>query len=128
MEVDVTLESGVMGRASVSYGASAGSKEAFVLLDDDKSRYNGKGMLKAVENVNKKIAPIIIGHEVGDQRGIDELMIKADGTDNKSNFGANAILGVSMAVARAAAKEQGLELYAYLAKSNNLSTANYQLP
>lgn len=128
VQVDVVLESGVLGRASVSYGASAGSKEAFVLLDGDLKRYNGKGMLKAVANVNEKIAQLIVGSDASDQRGIDEFMIKADGTENKSNFGANAILGVSMAVARAAALEEKLELYEYLAKYYQLPTDNYQLP
>jgi enolase len=128
VEVDVTLESGAMGRASVSYGASAGSKEAFVLLDGDRHRYNGKGMLKAVANVNEKIAPIIIGHDANDQRGIDDEMIKADSTENKSNFGANAILGVSMAVCRAAALSENLELYQYLAKCYPLPTTHYPLP
>lgn len=114
VEVDVTLENGVAGRASVSYGASAGSKEAFVLLDGDKKRYNGKGMLKAVANVNEKIAPKLVGKDVTDQRETDQLMIDADATENKSNLGANAILGVSMAVARAAAESENLELYQYL--------------
>ncbi len=114
VEVEVTLENGIKGEASVSYGASAGSKEAFVLLDGDAKRYGGKGMLKAVANVNEKITPLLIGQDASDQRGIDKLMIDADGTENKSNFGANAILGVSMAVARAAAAEAGLELFQYL--------------
>lgn len=114
VEVRVVLESGVEGRASVAYGVSAGSKEAVVLLDGDMRRYNGQGMLKAVGSVNEKIAPLIIGCDALDQRGIDELMIKADGTQNKSSLGANAILGVSMAVARAAAVSQNLELYSYL--------------
>jgi enolase len=101
LEVSVKLDDGSLGEASVSYGASAGSKEAFVLLDEDPSRYRGKGMLKAVSNVNEKIAPLLIGKESSDQRGLDKLMIEADGTENKQNFGANAILGVSMAIARA---------------------------
>lgn len=122
VEVDVILENGMIGRASVSYGVSAGSKEAVVLLDNDPKRYNGKGMLKAVANVNEKIAPMIIGKEVTDQRGIDETMITADGTENKSNFGANAILGVSMAVARAAAAGQKMELYEYLQRAYGIMT------
>lgn len=128
VEVDVILQDGLLGRASVSYGASAGSMEAFVLLDKDPKRYHGKGMLKAVANVNDKIRPLIIGHDANDQRGIDELLIKADGTENKSNFGANAILGVSMAVARAAAASKKLELYEYLATNYKLPTTNYKLP
>lgn len=128
VEVKVILESGTIGIASVSYGASAGSKEAFVLLDGDKARYNGKGMLKAVANVNEKIAPLVIGQEAEDQRKIDDIMIKADGTDNKSNFGANAILGVSMAVCRAAANEQKLELFEYLTRCYNLQSTIYNLP
>ncbi|MDE2312310.1 MAG: phosphopyruvate hydratase, partial [Patescibacteria group bacterium] len=85
VEVDVTLKSGVVGRASVSYGVSAGSKEAFVLVDEDKGRYGGKGMLKAVANVNQKLAPMLVGKDAADQRGLDKLMIDADGTDNKHN-------------------------------------------
>lgn len=129
LEVDVMLDDGSIGVASVSYGASAGSKEAFVLLDDDNKRYNGKGMLKAVQNVNDKIAPLIVGKDPTNQRAIDEMMIKADGTENKSNFGANAILGVSMAVTRAAAASQNLPLYKYLASTYNLpaSPAGRQL-
>ena len=130
VEVDVTLESGAVGRASVSYGVSAGSKEAFVLVDDDKNRYNGKGMLTAVANVNKKISPMVIGKDASGQREIDEMMIKADGTENKSNFGANAILGVSMAVARAAALSEKLELYQYLRQAYQIAdkSARYTLP
>jgi len=123
VEVKVELESGAIGIASVSYGASAGSKEAFVLFDGDKSRYNGKGMLKAVENVNEKISPLLIGKDSLDQRAVDKILINADGTENKKNLGANAILGVSMAVCRAAAASENLELYAYLSKAYNLGTA-----
>jgi enolase len=121
VEVKVTLESGVVGLASVSYGASAGSKEAFILLDNDKSRYNGKGMLKAVANVNEKLAPLLAGKNASNQRALDGIMISADNTENKSNLGANAILGVSMAIARAGAVSEGLELYQYLQKSYNIS-------
>lgn len=128
MEVKVILEDGTIGVASVSYGASAGSKEAFVLLDGDKGRYNGKGMLKAVTNVNEKIAPLIIGKDANEQRAIDELMIKVDGTENKSNFGGNAILGVSMAVARAAAASENLELYSYLHKAFEITDSSWKLP
>jgi len=136
LEVDVILDNNVLGTASVSYGLSAGSKEAFVLLDEDpstglgtgKKRYAGNGMLKAVANVNEKIAPLLIGKNAADQRGIDETMIKADGTENKSNFGANAILGVSMAVARAAAASQNLPLYKYLATCYMIRDTSFKLP
>jgi enolase len=128
VEVTVKLDDGSIGEASVSYGASAGSKEAFVLLDGDKSRYNGKGMLKAVNNVNEKIAPLLTGKEAADQRAIDAAMLAADGTENKSQLGANAILGVSMAVARAAANSQNLELYEYLSKTHNLTPNTSSLP
>jgi enolase len=112
----------------VSYGASAGSKEAFVLLDEDPSRYRGKGMLKAVSNVNEKIAPLLLGKESSDQRGLDKLMIEADGTENKQNFGANAILGVSMAIARASAASARMELFQFLQKSFNLPSEIVNLP
>ena len=120
VEVDVILDNGTVGTASVSYGESAGSKEAFVLLDKDAERYHGKGMLKAVANVNEKLAPLLVGKDASDQRGIDSLMIQADGTENKSQLGANAILGVSMAVARASANDSNLELYESLATTYNL--------
>ncbi len=128
VEVEVTLENGIKGEASVSYGASAGSKEAFVLLDNDAKRYGGKGMLKAVKNVNEKIAPILTGKDASNQREIDKLMIEADGTENKSAFGANAILGVSMAVARAAAADAGLELFQYLDSCYMLHATFSHLP
>lgn len=128
VEVDIFLESGVFGRASVSYGASAGSKEAFVLLDEDESRYGGKGMLKAVANINEKITPLLLGKDAGNQREIDKIMKEADGTENKQNFGANAILAVSMAVARAAAKEDKLELYEYLRKTFEIKNNSWKLP
>jgi len=128
VEVKVTLESGVSGTASVSYGASAGSKEAFVLFDADPNRYNGKGMLKAVANVNEKIAPLLIGLDALNQREIDRTMIQADNTERKSNFGANAILGVSMAVARAQAAADGLELYEYLRQAFDIENTGYKLP
>lgn len=103
VEVDVYLESGAKGRAIVPSGASTGAHEAVELRDGDKSRYLGKGVLKAVENVNEIIAPEVIGMDALDQVGIDKLMITLDGTHNKGKLGANAILAVSMAVARAAA-------------------------
>lgn len=114
LEVTVTLEPGATGEASVSYGASAGSREATVLLDGDEKRYGSKGMLRAVENINGEIRKILIGQEASDQREVDRIMIDLDGTENKSRLGGNAILGVSMAVARAQAAEESLPLYKYL--------------
>jgi len=114
VEVEVTLESGSMGRALVPSGASTGEREALELRDGDKKRYKGKGVLKAVENVNETIAPKLEGLDALEQASIDNLMIELDGTENKSNLGANAILGVSMAVARAAADFVGLPLYQYI--------------
>ena len=114
VEADVLLESGVMGRAAVPSGASTGSREAIELRDGDKSRYMGKGVLKAVEHVNTEICEAIIGLDVEDQTFLDRTMIELDGTENKSRLGANAILAVSMAIARAAAEESGLPLYRYL--------------
>ncbi|ABB32597.1 enolase [Geobacter metallireducens RCH3] len=118
LEVEVFLESGVMGRAAVPSGASTGEREALELRDGDKSRYLGKGVLKAVDNVNNIIAEQIIGMEATDQIGIDQRMLDLDGTEYKSNLGANAILGVSLAVAKAAAEEVGLPLYQYIGGSN----------
>ena len=103
VEVDVLLESGIVGRASVPSGASTGENEALELRDGDKKRYGGKGVLKAVENINNIIAPALIGKSTLDQVGIDHAMLALDGTKTKSNLGANAILGVSLAVAKAAA-------------------------
>lgn len=128
LEVTVTLESGITGEASVSYGVSAGSKEAFVLLDNDPKRYGGKGMLTAAANVNQKIRPLLLGKDADDQKAVDQLMLTADGTENKSNLGANAILGVSMAVARAAANAQNLPLYKYLRQAFSISLPTYTLP
>ncbi|WAA11938.1 phosphopyruvate hydratase [Fervidibacillus halotolerans] len=118
VEVEVYTESGAFGRALVPSGASTGEYEAVELRDGDKSRYLGKGVLKAVENVNEHIAPEIVGFNVLDQVGVDRALIELDGTDNKGKFGANAILGVSMAVARAAADFLGVELYQYLGGFN----------
>lgn len=118
VEVDVLLECGVMGRASVPSGASTGEHEALELRDGDKSRYLGKGVLKAVENINNVIAPHLIGMPATDQRGIDYAMIKLDGTATKSKLGANAILGVSLAVAKAAANYLELPLYRYIGGVN----------
>ncbi|MGR6837045.1 phosphopyruvate hydratase [Syntrophomonas erecta] len=114
VEVEVILEDGTMGRAIVPSGASTGAYEAVELRDGDKARYNGKGVLQAVENVNNIIAPEVIGMEVTRQVEIDQLMIELDGTDNKGKLGANAILGVSLAVARAAANYLQMPLYQYI--------------
>ena len=119
IEVEVYLESGAMGRASVPSGASTGMYEAVELRDGDKDVYMGKGVLKAVENVNEIIAPEVTGMNVFDQIGIDKVMIELDGTANKARLGANAILGVSLAVAKAAAEELGLPLYQYLGGVNS---------
>lgn len=118
VEVEVTLESGAFGRAQVPSGASTGAFEAVELRDGDQNRYLGKGVTKAVDNVNDIIAPEIIGLDARDQVGIDQLMIELDGTNNKGKLGANAILGVSLAVARAAAEACGLPLYQYLGGVN----------
>jgi enolase len=114
VEADVLLESGVIGRAAVPSGASTGSREAVELRDGDKQRYLGKGVLKAVENVNTEICEAIIGLDASEQAFIDKILIDLDGTENKSRLGANAMLAVSMAVAKAAAEESGLPLYRYL--------------
>jgi enolase len=118
LEVEVFLDSGAMGRAAVPSGASTGEREALELRDCDKSRYLGKGVLKAVSNVNDQIAEQIIGMEASDQIGIDRKMLELDGTEYKSKLGANAILGVSLAVAKAAADEAGLPLYHYIGGAN----------
>lgn len=123
VEVDVTLESGAFGRASVPSGASTGENEALELRDGDKKRYLGKGVLKAVENVNKVIAPALIGMCGLEQRAIDKKMIELDGTKTKSKLGANAILGVSLAVAKAAADYLAIPLYRYIGGTNT-----YTLP
>jgi len=114
LEVDVILDNGAHGRAGVPSGASTGENEAVELRDGDAKRYGGKGTLKAVDNVNKKIAAAVIGLDARDQEEIDHTMIQLDGTKNKAKFGANAILGVSMAAAKAAAEAVGLPLYRYL--------------
>ncbi len=121
VEVDVMLESGVIGRASVPSGASTGENEALELRDGDKKRYLGKGTLKAVENVNKVINPALIGMSALEQRAIDHKMIALDGTKTKSKLGANAILGVSMAVAKAAAEYLGMPLYRYIGGTNTFT-------
>jgi enolase len=118
IEVEVTLESGFVGRAAVPSGASTGENEALELRDGDKSRYLGKGVLKAVENVNEIIAPELIGWSVLDQVGLDNKMLEMDGTPTKSKLGANAILGVSLAVAKAAAEYLDMPLYRYIGGTN----------
>ena len=123
VEVEITLENGVMGRASVPSGASTGENEALELRDGDKSRFGGKGVLKAVANVNDVIAPALEGDCIFDQRGLDYKMIALDGTPTKSKLGANAILGVSLAAAHTAAKALGMPLYRYIGGCNT-----YTLP
>ncbi len=123
IEVDVYLEDGTLGRASVPSGASTGANEAVELRDGDKKVYGGKGVLKAVENVNERIAPELIDLDATEQVAIDELMIHLDGSDNKGKLGANAILGVSLAVAKAAARGLGMPLYRYIG-----GTSARQLP
>ena len=118
IEVEVTTVNGYVGRAAVPSGASTGENEALELRDGDKGRYLGKGVLKAVANVNEKIAPAVIGMSVYDQVGVDKAMIELDGTATKSNLGANAILGVSLATAHAAAAELGMPLYRYIGGAN----------
>ena len=121
IEADVLLESGVLGRASVPSGASVGTREAVELRDGDAQRYSGKGVLKAVENVNTEISETLMGLDAIDQSFIDQALIDLDGTENKSRLGANAILAVSLAVAKAAAEESGLPLYRYLGGAGLMS-------
>ena len=118
IEVDVILENGIIGRASVPSGASTGENEALELRDHDRSRYSGKGVQKAVKHIHHHIAPALIGMDVFDQRGIDHTMIELDGTHTKSKLGANAILGVSLAVAKAAAQSLNIPLYRYIGGMN----------
>ncbi len=118
VEVDVTLECGVVGRAAVPSGASTGEHEALELRDGDKKRYGGKGVQKAVENINNKIAPALIGISALEQNKIDKIMLELDGTKTKSNLGANALLGVSLAVAKAAAEYLDMPLYRYIGGTN----------
>jgi enolase len=120
VEADVLIESGVMGRAAVPSGASTGSREALELRDKDKGRYGGKGVLKAVEHVNTEISEAIMGLDAQEQSFIDKTLIELDGTENKSRLGANALLAVSMAVAKAAAEESGLPLYRYFGGSGSM--------
>jgi len=118
VEVEVLLESGIIGRAAVPSGASTGEHEAVELRDGDKTRYNGKGVLKAVDNINEKIADELIDFDAADQAEIDNMLISLDGTENKSSLGANAILGVSLACAKAVAETFGLPLYRYIGGTN----------
>ena len=118
VEADVVTDSGAFGRAAVPSGASTGKHEAVELRDEDKKVYQGKGVLKAVKNVNEKIAPVLEGFDIADQNEIDQVMIELDGTDNKSKLGANAILAVSLAVAKAAAEDSSLPLYRYVGGTN----------
>ncbi len=120
VEVDVYLENGIMGRAAVPSGASTGVREALELRDQDKNRYLGKGTLKAVSNVNGDLRNAVIGMDANDQEAIDRKMIELDGTETKSKYGANAILGISMAVLKAAAKDAGKELYEYIGNGTTL--------
>jgi enolase len=128
VEVEVILESGIKATAAVPSGASTGTYEALELRDNDAGRYEGLGVLKAVENVNEKIAKIVIGMEVLDQKKIDEAMIKLDDTENKTNLGANAILGVSLAVCRAAAMERDIPIYRYIAETYKFPAKKFKLP
>jgi enolase len=127
IEADVELDNGVMGSACAPSGASTGSREALELRDKDPARYLGKGVLKAVHNVNTEIRQALIGQDPADQKALDTVMLELDGTENKAKFGANAILSVSLAAAKAAALDAGLPLYAHIAQLNG-STGNYSLP
>lgn len=127
IEADVELDSGVMGSACAPSGASTGSREALELRDKDPSRYLGKGVLKAVQNVNTEIRQALLGHDAAYQQALDKVMLELDGTENKSKLGANAILAVSLAAAKAAATDAGLPLYAHIANLNG-SSGIYSLP
>jgi len=127
IEADVELDSGVMGSACAPSGASTGSREALELRDQDPARYLGKGVLKAVQNVNTEIRQALIGQDAADQKALDGVMLELDGTENKAKLGANAILSVSLAAAKAAALDAGLPLYAHIAQLNG-SAGNYSLP
>ena len=124
---EVHLESGAMGSACAPSGASTGSREALELRDGDKSRYLGKGVLKAVSNINDTIKPLLIGKDAADQRALDTAMIEADGTDNKANLGANAILAVSLAAAKAVASDKSIPLYQHIADING-TPGQYSMP
>ena len=128
VEVDVKLDDGTLGRAAVPSGASTGEREALELRDGDKNRYGGKGVLKAVNNINTIIAPKIAGMDITKQQEIDDIMIKLDGTDFKSNLGANAILGVSLACAKAGANSKKMPVYEYVREVYNIKSDKYVLP
>lgn len=128
VEVDIILNDGTLGRAAVPSGASTGEREALELRDGDKSRFGGKGVLKAVKNINDFIAPKLIGMDIKKQQEIDDIMIKMDGTDFKSNLGANAILGVSLACAKAGANSEKKPLYQYIREIYNIKSDKYILP
>lgn len=127
VEADVILDSGVIGTACAPSGASTGSREALELRDGDKSRFLGKGVLKAVSAINDSIRPVLLGFDPADQRKLDDAMLELDGTDNKSKLGANAILAVSLAAAKAAALEKGVPLYAHIADING-TAGQYSMP
>ena len=127
VEADVILESGVVGTACAPSGASTGSREALELRDGDKSRYLGKGVLKAVAGINEEIKAALVGKDVTDQRALDQVMLDLDGTENKAKLGANAILAVSLAAAKAAAQEKGVELYEHIADVNG-TPGQYSMP
>ena len=127
VQADVILHNGIVGTACAPSGASTGSREALELRDGDKNRYLGKGVLKAVGNINDTIKSLLVGTDVADQRALDNAMIKADGTDNKAVLGANAILAVSLAAAKAAAQDKGMPLYAHIAELNG-TAGKYSMP
>ena len=127
VQADVVLDNGIVGSACAPSGASTGSREALELRDGDKGRYLGKGVLKAVANINNSIKALLVGADVADQRGLDKAMIDADGTDNKAVLGANAILAVSLAAAKAAAQDKGMPLYAHIAELNG-TAGQYSMP
>ncbi len=128
VQADVVLESGAVGSACAPSGASTGSREALELRDGDSARYLGKGVLTAVGNVNGPIRDVLLGHDARDQAGLDEAMIAADGTDNKAQLGANAILAASLAAARAAAEDKGMPLYQHIAELNGTDTLTMPVP
>ncbi len=128
VEVDITLENGILGRAAVPSGASTGEREAVELRDGDKAKYLGKGVLKAVKNANTVLAKALIGKDASEQMALDKMMIDLDGTGNKGKLGANALLGASMAMARAAAQDKGKPLYVYLAEMAGNSNLSLPLP
>ena len=127
VQADVILDNGIVGTACAPSGASTGSREALELRDGDKNRYLGKGVLNAVSNINGTIKSLLQGADVADQRGLDNAMIKADGTENKAVLGANAILAVSLAAAKAAAQDKGMPLYAHIAELNG-TAGKYSMP